>query len=350
MDTKNFSIREAIIAQMERRATVDPQLSERHYRIRGINAATNCTLIPISTRAALTAGGSPIMQEDKQGLLLPLEDSLVLAKAGATVMTGLIHDVRFSKLTSVSVNWAGENEEAIDGVGEPEEPTGEPEEPTGEPEVDPRFVPKLLSEKGPLFTPKRLTAKIHISKQLLVQDGIGVENYLRTLLTAAILQKVEEAAFSTSAAVPNVPDGMFNAAASLGDLTWANVVKLETDADLANSLMGNVAYVTHPSIFGTLKSRLKDATGAGGFIAETGLNGYPAFRTNNIPSEMGVASDEYGIVFGNWADYFVGQWGAAELIADPYTLAPTGMVILTVNSYWDMGFIRPESFSIYSTK
>ena len=343
MDTKNFSIREAIIAQMERRATVDPQLSERHYRIRGINAATNCTLIPISTRAALTAGGSPIMQEDKQGLLLPLEDSLVLAKAGATVMTGLTHDVRFPKLTSVSVTWAGENEEAIDGVGEPEEPTGEPE-------VDPRFVPKLLSEKGPLFTPKRLTAKIHISKQLLVQDGIGVENYLRTLLTAAILQKVEEAAFSTSAAVPNVPDGMFNAAASLGDLTWANVVKLETDADLANSLMGNVAYVTHPSIFGTLKSRLKDATGAGGFIAETGLNGYPAFRTNNIPSEMGVASDEYGIVFGNWADYFVGQWGAAELIADPYTLAPTGMVILTVNSYWDMGFIRPESFSIYSTK
>lgn len=350
MSKEKFSIREAIIAQMERRATVDPQLSERHYRIRGINAATNCTLMPISTRAALTAGGSPIMQEDKQGLLLPLEDSLVLAKAGATVMTGLTHDVRFPKLTSVSVTWAGENEEAIDGVGEPEEPTGEPEEPTGEPEVDPRFVPKLLSEKGPLFTPKRLTAKIHISKQLLVQDGIGVENYLRTLLTAAILQKVEEAAFSTSAAVPNVPDGMFNAAASLGDLTWANVVKLETDADLANSLMGNVAYITHPSIFGTLKSRLKDASGAGGFIAETGLNGYPAYRTNSIPTELAVTEDEYGIVFGNWSDYFVGQWGAAELIADPYTLATTGMVILTVNSYWDMGFIRSESFSIYSTK
>ena len=350
MNKEKFSIREAIIAQMERRTVVDPQLSEKHYLIRGINAASNCALIPISTRAALTAGDHPIKQEDKQGLLLPLENSLVLAKAGATVMTGLTHDVRFPKLTSVSVTWAGENEEAIDGVGEPEEPTGEPEEPTGEPEVDPRFVPKLLSEKGPLFTPKRLTAKIHVSKQLLVQDGVGVENYLRTLLTAAILQKVEEAAFSTSASVPNVPDGMFNATESLGALTWSNVVKLETDADLANSLMGNVAYITHPSNFGTLKSRLKDASGAGGFIAETGLNGYPAFRTNNIPSGMGVASDEYGIVFGNWADYFVGQWGAAELIADPYTLATTGMVILTVNSYWDMGFIRSESFSIYSTK
>lgn len=324
MSKEKFSIREAILAQMERRTTVDPQLSERHYRIRGISAATNCALIPISTRAALTAGGSPIMQEDKRGLLLPLEDSLVLAKAGATVMTGLTHDVRFPKLTSVSVTWAGENEAASDGAGE--------------------------TQRGPLFTPKRLTAKVLISKQLLVQDGAGVENYLRTLLTAAILQKVEEAAFSASAGVTNVPDGMFDDAESLGDLTWANVVKLETDADLANSLMGNVAYVTHPSIFGTLKSRLKDASGAGGFIAETGLNGYPAYRTNNIPSEMGVASDEYGIVFGNWADYFVGQWGAAELIADPYTLATTGMVILTVNSYWDMGFIRSESFSIYSTK
>ena len=87
MSKEKFSIREAILAQMEIRTTVDPKLSERHYRIRGISAATSCALIPISTRAALTAGGSPIMQEDKQGLLLPLEDSLVLAKAGATVMT-----------------------------------------------------------------------------------------------------------------------------------------------------------------------------------------------------------------------------------------------------------------------
>lgn len=324
MSKEKFSIREAILAQMERRTVVDSELSERHYRIRGISAATNCALIPISTRAALTAGGSPIMQEDKQGLLLPLEDSLVLAKAGATVMTGLTHDVRFPKHTSVSVTWAGENEAAPDGAGE--------------------------TQKGPLFTPKRLTAKVLISKQLLAQDGTGIENYLRTLLSSAILHKVEEAAFSASAGVTNVPDGMFDDAESLGDLTWANVVKLETDADLANSLMGNVAYVTHPSIFGTLKSRLKDATGAGGFVADTGLNGYPAYRTNNVPSKMGVASDEYGIVFGNWADYFVGQWGAAELIADPYTLATTGMVKLTVNSYWDMGFIRSESFSIYSTK
>lgn len=324
MSTEKFSLREAIIAQMSGRTVVDPELSEKHYRIRGIEAATNCALIPISTRAALTAGDHPIMQEENQGLLLPLENSLVLARAGATIMTGLTQDVRFPKHTSVSVLWAGENEEASDGAGE--------------------------TQKGPLFTPKRLTAKILVSKQLLVQDGLGLENYLQTLLSAAILQKVEEAAFSTSAGDTNVPDGMFNAAASLGELTWPNLIKLETDADLANSLMGNLAYITHPSIFGTLKSRLKDVTGAGGFIAETGLNGYPAFRTNNIPSEMGVALDEYGIVFGNWADYFVGQWGATELIADPYTLATTGMVILTVNSYWDMGFIRSESFSIYSTK
>jgi len=231
------------------------------------------------------------------------------------------------------VQWAGENEEATDGAGE--------------------------IQKGQLFTPKRLTAKVFVSKQLLTQDGLGLENYLRTLLSAAILQKVEEAAFSTSFGIADVPNGMFYDVESLGELTWPNVVKLETDADLSNSLMGNVAYITHPSLFGSVKSRLKDASGAGGFIAETGLNGYPALRTNNIPSGMGpvldlegnpIVPDEYGIVFGNWADYFLGQWGAAELIADPYTLATTGMVILTVNSYWDMGFIRSESFSIYSTK
>jgi len=95
MSTKQFSIREAIIAQMDQRAEVDPQLAERHYSIRDIRAATNCALIPISTRAALTAGDYPAKQEDSLGLLLPLENSLVLAKAGATIITGLTHDVYF---------------------------------------------------------------------------------------------------------------------------------------------------------------------------------------------------------------------------------------------------------------
>ena len=42
------------------------------------------------------------------------------------------------------------------------------------------------------------------------------------------------------------------------------------------------------------------------------LNGYKALRTNNLPKGLQIAKDEFGIAFGNWNDYFIGQWGALE--------------------------------------
>ena len=55
-------------------------------------------------------------------------------------------------------------------------------------------------------------------------------------------------------------------------------------------------------------------------------------------------------MFGNWFDYFVGQWGAIDMTVDPYTQANRGLVRIVVNSYWDMGKIQDESFSIAAMK
>ena len=129
---------------------------------------------------------------------------------------------------------------------------------------------------------------------------------------------------------------------------------METKADVANALFGNIAYIMHPTLIGKAKTKVKDASGAGGFIiGENGMgyiNGYRAFRTTNMPTEVGSESDGSGIVFGNWFDYFVGQWGAIDMTVDPYTQANRGLVRIVVNSYWDMGKIRDESFSIAAMK
>lgn len=134
----------------------------------------------------------------------------------------------------------------------------------------------------------------------------------------------------------------------------------ETNADVQNALFGNLSYILHPALVGKAKTKVKDSSGAGGFIftgnGDGQLNGYKALRTNNLPkalrgtTEPEKAGDEYGIVFGNWADYFVGQWGGIELLVDPYTQALKGTVRLITNSYWNMGFIRKESFCIASMK
>ena len=61
-------------------------------------------------------------------------------------------------------------------------------------------------------------------------------------------------------------------------------------------------------------------------------------------------SDSYGAVFGNWNDYFIGQWGAIEIKTDPYTGMKEGLVNFVINSYWNMGAIRPDSFQTAALK
>nr|DAH86365.1 MAG TPA: major capsid protein [Caudoviricetes sp.] len=303
-------------------------------------------VVPVNmeNRAAFTAATEAatgvIIDEEQQEMLLPLQSALVLARAGARFMTGLQGNIYWPEFSGANVFWEGENSEAKDGAG--------------------------AFTKGNTFKPFRLTAYVDISKQLLVQENTSVETYIRQAIAVAIAQKIEKTAFSVDKGVENTPDGMFHTLNETvkGDMTWAQIVAMETNADIQNALFGNLAYILHPSLVGKAKTKVKDPSGAGGFIftgnGDGQLNGYKALRTNNLPKGLrgtpadedteAVSGDEYGIVFGNWSDYFLGQWGGIELLVDPYTQALKGTVRLITNSYWNMGFVRKESFCIASMK
>ncbi len=337
---KPFSLRRAIVAQMNGHEQRDSEAeaidaaTKAHRSISGqFDDAGSGLIVPFQTRAAYTAGTEApkgvVIDEDQMELLLPLEANLVLSQAGVRMMTGLTGNIYWPKHSAATVTWEGENVASKDGAG--------------------------AFTKGELFSPKRLTAHVDISKQLLIQENRSVEGLIRQLLAVAIAQKVEQTAFSDADSATNVPDGMFqDFDGAKGAISWANVVGLETATDLQNALFGNLAYILHPSLVGAAKTKVKDASGAGGFIFGNDgagfLNGYKALRTNNIPTGLATAKDEHGIVFGNWADYFLGQWGAIDMIVDQYTQATKGMIRLVVNSYWDMGVIRDESFTVASMK
>lgn len=326
----SFSLRRAILAQannQEQRDTEAAVIAEAAKLHRGVSTGDcGSLIIPMEVRAAYTAGTESVtgvvIDQDDMELLLPLESNLVLSAAGARMLTGLKGDIYWPSHTGTQVAWAGENDEAADGAG--------------------------TFAKGTIFQPKRLTAYIDISKQLLIQENRSVEALIRQLMAINIAQKLEQTAFAKDAHADNVPDGLFQAAAAVsGTLNWANVVKMETTADLNNALFGNLAYIMHPSLVGKAKTTVKDASGAGGFVfGENGsgmLNGYRALRTNNVPT-LGADNSSYGMIFGNWADFFLGQWGAIDITVDPYTQARNGMIRLVVNSYWNMGKVRAESF------
>lgn len=282
-------------------------------------------LIPVEDRAAVVAGtpanGGNVIDTDMLDIMTPLRANLILAQVGANIVTGLTNNVSIPKYSGTTANWAGETAKAEDGTG-------------------------TFSKQG--FSPKRLAATTYISKQMLAQDSLGVERMLRNQIVQAIAAKLEVTIFGADATSTLKPNGFFTTLPAAGGVVdWKKIVELETKTSVANALQGNLAYVIHPAILGKLKTTVKDASGAGGFlIGDNGLlNGYKCLVTTNVASGLQTAKDEYGAVFGNWADYFVGQWGALDLTVDPYTMAGEGQIKLTINSYFDAGTRRDESFA-----
>lgn len=80
------------------------------------------------------------------------------------------------------------------------------------------------------------------------------------------------------------------------------------------------------------------------------MNDYKLLSTAGMASGLQDGADEYGIVFGNWADFVIGQWGALDLTVDTVTLAEEGLVKLVINGFFDAVKKREESFAIGSLK
>lgn len=286
---------------------------------------TGSLLIPVEDRAAVVAGtpanGGNVIDTDMMDIMTPLTANLILAQVGANIVTGLTNNVSIPKYTGTTANWAGETAKAEDGTGE-------------------------FSKSG--FSPKRLAAVTYISKQMLAQDSLGVERMLRDQIVRAIAAKLEATIFGAAATAATKPDGFFTTLPAAGGVVdWKKIVDLETKINSSNALQGNLAYVIHPAILGRLKTTVKDASGAGGFlIGDSGtLNGYKCLVTTNVASGLQTGKDEYGAIFANWADYFIGQWGALDLTVDPYTMAGEGQIKLVINAYFDAGVRRDESFA-----
>ena len=151
-----------------------------------------------------------------------------------------------------------------------------------------------------------------------------------------------------------MPDGFFTGTPTYsmkGQATYKGIVDMESAVDLDSAMINNVSYIMHKGARGILKTTLRAPSVSEGFIFEDGMvNGYKTFVTGGVASGLQSTTDEYGVIFGNWADLVIGQWGGLELTVDPYTQAGNGMVRLVINSYFDAKVRRDESFAIGSLK
>lgn len=207
------------------------------------------------------------------------------------------------------------------------------------------------------LAPKRATTFVEVSQQLMIQSSPSVEALVRNDLATALALILEQRAISGTGD-NNQPRGIL-ATSGIGSVaggtdglapTWANIVALETAIATADADIGSLAYLTNPKVRGKLKTTSK-VSGQNGFIwdgADTPLNGYRAGVTTQVPSNLtkgassGVCS---ALIFGNFQDLILAQWGGISIMANPYIKDTEGLVRLTINAYHDNVVRRAGSFA-----
>lgn len=277
------------------------------------------------------ADGGNLTEEGERRYLDILKDKLVVSSLGATVLTNLVGTFTAISSSAVQAAWEGEG--------------------------DKNELKKLTYSKLTM-TPHRSSVSVATTKDLLRQTSYDVEQDLLTKITDAHAALLEKAAIC-GAGSSGEPTGILNTegigsvavGTNGGPVTWKLIVALETDVNSKNANRGRMAYLSNAKVNGALKTTEK-ATNTARFLlsdeAPKTLNGYPFDWTNVVPSNLtkGTASEKCSaLIFGNFQDLYIGQWGGIDIVVDPYTGARSGEIYITINAWNDVKVVEPKSFA-----
>lgn len=313
---KNFSLLKTIRSVSKNQpldeltnAVIEQGKSE--MRNAGLSAQGQLVIPTNEVRAihSVTADGESVVATDVFDILTPLRAKNVLAQAGATIYSNLTGDVKIPIMSKSNVSFEDENGEAKDGAG--------------------AFSYLKL-------TPRRLSSYIDISKELLAQDSVDVENAIRTDLVNAINSKLEEAFLSDFSGSTVQPKGVFAVVKPDSAVTkdFATLVANEAKVEDAN-ILNEPCYILSNKAKAALRAMAKGAKSTE-LVYENGeVDGTKAYNTSNVPA--------FNYLFGDMSSLVIGTWSGLDLIVDPYTQAARGAVRLVVNMYVDFGVARPET-------
>jgi HK97 family phage major capsid protein/HK97 family phage prohead protease len=289
------------------------------------------------TVGTTTAGGFTVDTILESGSFIDiLRNSMMVMKMGAQMLTGLTGSIAIPRQTgAATAYWVAES---------------------GAPTESQQAFDQVS------MAPKTVGAYTDISRKLLLQSSIDVESFVQRDLAQVLALAIDLAAITGSGA-SNQPTGILNTS-GIGDVaggtnglapTWANIIELWSDVAIANAAFGNTGYLTNAKVAGKLMTTEK-ATGTAQFVCPgfpdanglTNFGGARAGISNQVPSNLvkgtsgAVAS---AILFGNWADLIIGQWGTLDLMVDPYSNSTSGTVRVVALQDVDIAIRHAESFS-----
>lgn len=285
-----------------------------------------------------SAGGYVVATNLLAGSFIELlRNRLVCRQAGATVLTGLVGDVAIPKQTAAATAyWLAES---------------------GAPTESQQTFGQLA------LAPKTIGAYTDLSRKLLIQSSIDIENFVRMDLAMVLALGIDLACLhgtgqNNQPSGIAITDGIGSVACGTngGAPTWDDVVGLETEVATDNADVGTIAYITNAKVRGKLKRTFTNATygekpiwmGGPGAAGIGEVNGYPAYVSNQVSSALTKGSTSgtcSAVFFGNWRDLVIGFWSGIDILVDPYSLSTTGSVRVTAFQDLDIGVRNAVSFA-----
>jgi HK97 family phage major capsid protein len=270
-----------------------------------------------------TAGAELVFTEPGSFIEL-LRNKAMVIRLGATVYPGLVGNVAFPKQSGAgSATWSAEN-----------------------PGSDVTDADLTLTQVT--LSPKTLIGSTSYSRQLLAQGVVNVDSIIQNDMVQVDALALDLAAIHGTGA-NNQPTGVYaqagvNSVAFGGAITFAKVVEMETDIAAANADVGTMAYLTTPEIRGRAKQVPELANTIALPIWQGGtMNGYRAEASNQVSKVL--SGSQHGIVFGVWPELLIGEWGALEIITDPYAKKKQGMIEVTTFLMADIALRYAAAFS-----
>lgn len=313
---KNFSLLKTIrsIANNQPVDSLDNAVlsaGANEMRKAGLNYVGQIQL-PAESRAAITVEveGEDVVATDLMDVVKPLQAMNVMVKAGAKYITGLVGDVQYPIMSNASCTWEGETAAAKDGA---------------------------VTFTNVKLSPKRLTTIVPISKQFLLQDGVGAEAAIREEIVNAINAKLEATILGSETGTATMPGGIFAGEITTSITDFKGLCDLEAGLEDAN-VYGELKYIVSPKAKAALRNMAK-STKSTQLVFENGeIDGTPALCTSHVKDKK--------IAFGDFSQYIIAQWGNLDITVDNVTLAGEGQIRLVVNAYFDAKPLRNVAIKV----
>lgn len=275
--------------------------------------------IATESRAAFTVGTdhNDVVATDIQNILDPLRAKNVLVQAGAKFLTGLRGDIQYPILSGANVGWLAETASASDGAG-------------------------TISAVS--IQPKRLSAYVDISKQFLAQDSADCEAAILRDIVNAVNDKLEATVLGKESDDP-AHFSLFYNQTPTAISTYAGLCDLEATVEDAN-IFGKMSYLVSPKAKAGLRKMTQKATK---LVLEGGdIDGTPVYSSTNVGKGVGSGTpfvQSGNLIYGDFTNLVIGQWGGLDLTIDTVTQAVAGKVRVIINAFFGVGVLRPQAFA-----